>query len=165
MTHTILFDPLLPWPVIWGLATLVLASLVLALWRRLPGWGLRGLAALCLLGALTGPLRQSEDRAPLSDIVLVAVDNTASQQLSDRQAQMARAQASLDRQLKARPNTETRWITLEDGTGDSGTTLLQALSQALADEPQGRVAGIIALSDGQIHDTDHRLNCPRQCTC
>jgi len=160
MTHTILFDPLLPWPVIWGLATLVLASLVLALWRRLPGWGLRSLAALCLLGALTGPLRQSEDRTPLSDIVLVAVDNTASQQLSDRQAQMAQAQASLDRQLKARPNTETRWITLEDGTGDSGTTLLQALSQALADEPQGRVAGIIALSDGQIHDTDHPIELP-----
>ncbi|WP_297341748.1 hypothetical protein [Pseudophaeobacter sp.] len=160
MTQTILFDPLLPWPVLAGLVALVLASIVLAIWRRLPGWGLRGLAALCLLGALTGPLSQSEDRAPLSDIVLVAVDNSASQQLSDRQAQMAEARAGLERQLNARPNTETRWITVEDSPGDGGTTLMQRLSQALADEPQGRVAGIIALSDGQVHDTEQPIDLP-----
>ncbi|WP_122072188.1 hypothetical protein [Pseudophaeobacter sp. EL27] len=160
MTQTILFDPLLPWPVIWALAVLVLASLTLALWRRLPGWGPRGLAALCLLGALSGPLRQTEDRAPLSDIVLVAVDNTASQQLSDREAQLDEARTGLEQLLDARPNTETRWITVEDGAGDSGTALMQALSQALADEPQGRVAGIIALSDGQVHDADHTIDLP-----
>lgn len=160
MTQTLLFDPLLPWPLLWGLAALALACLGLALWRRLPGWGWRGLAALSLLAALSGPVRQNEDRAPLSDIVLVAVDETASQQLSDRQSQITEARTELERQLKERPNTETRWITVADGPGDSGTQLMQALSQALADEPQGRVAGIIALSDGQIHDADQPLALP-----
>jgi hypothetical protein len=160
MTQSILFDPLLPWPLLAGLAAVSLACLALALWRRLPGWGLRSLAALCLLMALSGPLHQSEDRAPLNDIVVVAVDNTASQHLSDRQAQMEEARAGLERQLAARPNTETRWITLNDGPGDSGTALMQALSDALADEPQGRVAGIIALSDGQVHDVEHPVDLP-----
>ncbi|MCD9147384.1 hypothetical protein [Pseudophaeobacter flagellatus] len=160
MTQVLLFDPLLPWPVLWVLMALALVCTALALWRRLPGWGLRGLAALSLLAALMGPVAQHENRADLKDIVLVAVDNTASQHLSDRQAQLAEARAGLERQLAARPNTETRWIDLPDGAGDSGTALMQALSRALADEPQGRVAGIIALSDGQVHDADQPVDLP-----
>jgi hypothetical protein len=160
MTQTFLFDPLLPWPVLWSLAALTLASIAFAAWRRLPGWVLRGLAALCLLGALMGPLSQTENRTALSDIVLVAVDDTASQHLSDRQSQVAAARARLEQQLADRPNTETRWITVTDGTGDTGTALIEAISNALADEPQGRVAGIITLSDGQVHDADHGLSLP-----
>lgn len=160
MTRSLLFDPLLPWPVLWALAALVLVTVALAAWRGLPGWGLRALAALCVLAALTGPLAQNENRTPLNDIVLVAVDDTASQHLSDRQAQVAQARAVLEQQLEARPNTETRWLTLMDGTGDSGTALMEAISHALADEPQGRIAGIIALSDGQVHDAGHALTLP-----
>ncbi len=160
MTQVFLFDPLLPWPVLWGLTALTLTSIALATWYRLPGWVLRGLAALCLLGALMGPLSQTENRTALSDIVLVAVDDTASQHLSDRQSQVAAARDRLEQQLADRPNTETRWITLKDGTGDTGTALMEAISHALADEPQGRVAGIIALSDGQVHDADHALSLP-----
>ncbi len=160
MTQVLLFDPLLPWPVLWALMALAVACIALALWRRLPGWGLRGLAALCLLAALMGPVAQQENRADLKDIVLVAVDNTASQHLSDRQAQLATARAGLEQQLAARPNTETRWIDLPDGAADSGTALMQALSRALADEPQGRVAGIIALSDGLVHDADQPVDLP-----
>lgn len=160
MTQTLLFDPLLPWSVLWFLAALTLVSIALAVWRRLPGWGLRALAAICLLGALVGPLEQTENRTPLNDIVLVAIDETASQHLSTRQEQMRRAQEQLEQQLAALPNTETRWVRVQDGPDDSGTTLMETISHALADEPQGRVAAIFALSDGQIHDSDYSLKLP-----
>lgn len=160
MTRSLLFDPLLPWPALWALAALLVVTTGLAAWRGLPGWGLRALAGLSLLAALAGPLSQSEDRAPLSDIVVVAVDETASQQLSDRPDQMAAARAHLEAQLAERPNTEVRWVSVKDGEGDQGTALMQALSHTLADEPQGRVAGIIALSDGQVHDADLALDLP-----
>ncbi|APG45552.1 hypothetical protein [Phaeobacter porticola] len=160
MTQTILFDPLIPWSMIGVLGAISLAALALAIWRRLAGWPLRALAALILLGALSGPVYQIEDRTPLSDIVLVLEDQTASQRLSDRGVQTAEARADLEAALSARPNTEIRWIPVQsepprDGTSDnSGTLLMNALAEALANVPRGRVAGMIALSDGQIHDIE-----------
>ncbi|AVO38955.1 glutamine amidotransferase [Pukyongiella litopenaei] len=154
MTGSVIFDPLLPWPVIAGLAVAALAAVVLALVRGLSGWGLRALGALVLLGALAGPVYQVEDRAPLSDIVVMIEDESASQTLSDRPAQMRGAADRLAAQIAARPNTELRRVTLADGAEDAGTELMTALNEALAGEPRARVAGIIALTDGRVHDID-----------
>lgn len=160
MTQTILFAPLLPWSVIWVLAALTLAGIVLALWRGLAGWALRALAAICLLLALLGPLSQTENRAALNDIVLVAIDETASQSLSSRNQQMDQAREHLEQILAQRPNTETRWITVKDAPDDSGSLLMETISNALTNEPAGRIAGIFALSDGQIHDAEPALKLP-----
>ena len=160
MTQTILFDPLVPWPVIWAAGAVTLAALILGLWKGLSGWALRALAALVLLAALSGPVHQSEDRAPLNDIVIVAEDQTASQQLRDRPEQMARARTQLKAALAGRAGTEVRWVTVADGAGDEGTRLMAAITQSLADEPRARVAGIIALSDGQVHDAGQALSLP-----
>ncbi|TLP68807.1 hypothetical protein FEE96_00525 [Parasedimentitalea maritima] len=160
MTQTILFDPLVPWVVIWTLAAITLLSIAAALWRGLSGWALRGLSALVLLAALSGPVYQVEDRAPLSDIVLVVTDETASNQLSDRSTQLAVTKQELTEHLTDRPNTETRWISLADGEGDTGSQLMTAISEALAEEPRARIAGIIALSDGQVHDVQNAPTLP-----
>ncbi|UWQ49457.1 hypothetical protein K3720_16390 [Leisingera caerulea] len=160
MTQTILFDPLVPWPVIWAAGGVTLAALLLGLWNGLSGWALRALAALVLLAALSGPVHQSEDRAPLDDIVIVAEDQTASQQLRGRPEQMERARSQLRSALENRPGTDVRWVTVPDGEGDEGTRLMAAIAQALADEPRARVAGIIALSDGQVHDADQAVSLP-----
>ncbi|WP_146347117.1 hypothetical protein [Falsiphaeobacter marinintestinus] len=154
MTGTVIFDPLIPWPFLVGLAVLALAGVVLAVWRGLVGWPLRALGALALLGALAGPVYQVEDRAPLTDIVVLLEDESASQSLSDRPAQMAEAAEALADRISGRPNTELRRVTLRDGEGDGGTELMTALSAALAEEPRARIAGIIALSDGRVHDAD-----------
>jgi hypothetical protein len=154
MTGAVVFDPLIPWVAIAVLAGLALAGVGLALWRGLSGWGLRALAALVILGALTGPAYQVEDRAPLTDIVVMVEDQSASQQLSDRPAQMDAAAEHLAAEIAARPNTELRRVTVRDGEGDAGTELMTALTAALAEEPRARIAGIIALSDGRVHDMD-----------
>ena len=39
-----------------------------------------------------------------------------------------------------------------DAEGNRGTLLMQALSEAMAEEPRARLAGAILLSDGQVHD-------------
>ncbi|TMV91368.1 hypothetical protein FGG78_10445 [Thioclava sp. BHET1] len=149
---SILFAPLLPWPVIWAAGAVAMVLLALALWRGLRGWALRGLAALVLLVAIAQPSLQREESAALSNIVLLIDDRSASQELSDRAAQTDRTVAGLQAQLDAMPNVETRRVTVRDGADNAGTELGAALSEALAAEPRARVAGALVVTDGQAHD-------------
>ncbi len=160
MTSTIVFDPLVPWPLLVMVAVIAALGVLIALIRGLRGWPLRGLAGLVVLAALSGPSFQQEDRAPLTDIVLMVEDESASQGLGDRTAQTSDAAAQMAAQIEARPNTELRRIAVPDGTGDAGTELMTALSDALAEEPRARVAGIIAVTDGRVHDADLPLDLP-----
>jgi hypothetical protein len=151
---SIVFDPLLPWLALWGLAVLVAAGIGLAFWRRLAGWALRGLAGMVILAALSGPSLRQEDRGALTDIVLLVVDETASQRLADRPQQISTAADEMEARLTARPNTEVRRISVGDEGDNSGTLLMSRLAEALAQEPSGRVAGVIAISDGRVHDIE-----------
>ncbi len=160
MTGTVIFDPLIPWPVLAVVAAIALAGVVLALWRGLSGWALRGLAALVVLSALSGPVYQVEDRAPLTDIVLMIEDESASQTLSDRAEQTIQAANELAAEIEARDNTELRRIRVDDGDGDEGTQVMAALNAALAEEPRARIAGIIVVSDGIVHDADQAPDLP-----
>ncbi|SOC18120.1 hypothetical protein [Rhodobacter maris] len=148
------FAPLLPWPVLAAAAALAFGLVTFALWRGLRGWALRGLAAAVLLAALAQPALQSEQKHPLSDIVLLVDDRTASQTLSDRAAQTDAAVAKLTAEIEALPETELRRVTLPDAPGNGGTELGAALTEALAAEPRGRVAGVLVVSDGRLHDPE-----------
>ncbi len=160
MTGTVIFDPLIPWPVLAVVASVAAAGIVLALWRGLSGWALRGLAALVMIAALAGPVYQIEDRAPLTDIVLMIEDESASQTLSDRPEQTAIAAEALAETIAARENTELRRVQVGDGDGDEGTRIMAAVTEALAEEPRARVSGIIILSDGIVHDADQAPDLP-----
>ncbi len=160
MTGSFVFDPLLPWAVIAVLGALALGGAALALWRGLSGWAFRALAALVLVGALAQPSYQIEDRAPLTNIVLMLVDETASQNLAERAGVTAEAADRLEASLLARDNTEVRRIPVPDGEGDAGTQLMTALSEAIAEEPRGRISGIVLLSDGRLHDLERAPDLP-----
>ncbi len=160
MTGTVIFDPLIPWPVLAAVGAIAVTGIVLALWRGLSGWALRGLAALVVLAALSGPVYQIEDRAPLTDIVLMIEDESASQTLSDRAEQTAQATEELAAEIEARNNTELRRIQVGDGDGDEGTQVMAALNEALAEEPRARIAGILVVSDGIVHDVDQAPDLP-----
>ncbi|MEO1950727.1 hypothetical protein [Thioclava sp.] len=149
---SIIFAPLLPWPVIAGAGVVAVVLLALALWRGLKGWALRALAALVLLAAIAQPSLQREQTAPLSNIVLLIDDRSSSQKLSDRVAQTDTALTRLQAQLDAMPNVETRRITVPDGADNAGTELGSTLAEALAAEPRARVAGALMVTDGQAHD-------------
>lgn len=160
MTGSFVFDPLLPWAVIAVLGALALGGAALALWRGLSGWAFRALTALVLVGALAQPSYQVEDRAPLTNIVLMLVDETASQNLAERAGVTAEAADRLEATLLARDNTEVRRIPVPDGEGDAGTQLMTALSEAIAEEPRGRISGIVLLSDGRLHDLERAPDLP-----
>jgi hypothetical protein len=149
----VIFDPLLALPTLWIVGAFIVLLLGFSIYRGLRGWWLRGLAALVLLTALANPALQDEERDPLSDIVVMVVDESASARLSDRQSQAAEATQSFADDLAAR-NIELRQVTVPDGVGDAGTELMTALSEALSEEPASRIAGTILVTDGQLHDIE-----------
>jgi len=154
MTNSIIFDPLLPWSILASVSAVMVIALCFALWRGLAGWPLRGSAVLILLGALSNPSWQQEEREALSDIVLLVVDSTASQGIGERREQSAAALERMKERIEARADTELRVVTLLNGEGDTGSLLMAALSEALADIPSDRLAGVFLLTDGQIHDAE-----------
>ncbi len=107
---------------------------------------------MVLLAALFNPSLQQEERAPLSDIVILLVDESASQRIAGRPDQVAAAIAAVEAEVAQLEGTELRVVALGDGDGDQGTLLMSALSEAMAEEPRARLAGAILLSDGQLHD-------------
>ena len=154
MTESVIFSPLLPLPVI-GLAALVAVLFTaIALMRGLSGWALRGLGALLVVGALVQPMYQSEDRTPLKDIVVLLIDQSASQTLLDRARITENRTAEIEAALAARPNTQVHRIEVNDGPDDTGSLLMTALSEQLSKLPSERIAGIILLSDGLLHDLE-----------
>lgn len=143
----LVFDPALP---VWGLALVAgLALLVaaLAFWRGLRGWPWRGLALALMAAALSGPALEQAARQPLRDIVILAEDRSASQRLPGRAAQMDAAVAAITQAL---PEADLRRVTV--GDDPDGTLLGTAIAQAVAAEPSARLAGVIAVSDGRLHD-------------
>ncbi|MGR3434282.1 MAG: hypothetical protein ACU0CO_05230 [Shimia sp.] len=156
----IVLDPLLPlWAVALG-TVLVAAVALLGALRGLRGWWLRCLGGIALLAAVANPSVQSEEREALSDIVVAVIDDSASQRLGDRPAQTAAALAHLERVTAARGDTELRVLRVGDGADNSGSRLMEALTQALAEEPSARVAGAVLISDGRVHDVEAAPDAP-----
>ncbi|MCZ8153975.1 MAG: hypothetical protein O9292_16475 [Rhodobacteraceae bacterium] len=160
MTASVILSPLVPWPVLWGLAAFAVVLLALAVWRGLSGWWLRGLTAAVVLAAIANPSLQEEERAPLSDILLVVVDESASQGLADRTAQVEEAIAGIEAEVAGRPNTELRIRRFADGAEDAGSLAMTALAELLSEEPRARVAGAVVITDGQVHDVPLAPNMP-----
>jgi len=156
----LLFDPLLPLWLMVALALAVLGALGLAAFRRLAGWPYRGFAVICVFLALLNPSLKTEERQAEADIVLVVVDRSSSQRLSDRVAQTEAALAHVTAQLADRPGTEMRLVEVADAAGPGGSEVMTALAQALSETARDRIAGAIVISDGQIHDTEFAPNLP-----
>lgn len=153
MANQILFDPLLDWMVIYALGAALVLIVALSLWRGLSGWPFRLLAGAALLMALINPSLQSEEREPLSDIVLVVVDESASQRISDRPDQTAEAVDALEAEIEAL-GMEARIARVGDAADNSGTRLMAELQRMMAEEPRARIAGALLVTDGRLHDAE-----------
>ncbi|MDF1790822.1 MAG: hypothetical protein P1U88_02880 [Thalassobaculaceae bacterium] len=151
------FAPLVPWAVVIALG--VLALLVLALgWLRSANGILWRTAALAILTlALANPTLIAERREPREDVVVVAIDRTTSQSIGDRESRTDATVAALEERLARLQGLSVKRVTVRDGgigEATEGTRLGAAIREALSDVPQGRVAGVIAVTDGQVHDSD-----------
>jgi hypothetical protein len=145
------FDPLLPVWAIAALGVVALAIVALGVWRRARGTVLRTLAFAVLVLWLAGPRLVQESRDVLPDIGLLVVDHSASMQIGDRAKLADMARAAIVAQAAKLPNLELRTVTVPE-QGDAGTRLFAQVDRALADIPRARMAGTIAITDGEIHD-------------
>jgi hypothetical protein len=152
MTGAVVFDPLFGWPVLAVLAAMAGAVVALAFWARMAGAGLRLLALAAVLLALANPSWQEEDRSALDDIVVILVDDSASQRIAGRDVQTEQALTNLQARLARMDGVEVRVQRFADADDNRGSLAMAALSEALADLPRARLAGVMLISDGQVHD-------------
>jgi hypothetical protein len=148
------FAPLLPWLVLAAAALLGLALVALAFWRRARGSVWRLAALFVLLGALANPSAVEEERRLIDDVAVLAIDESSSEQVAPRPDQIAAAAPEIERRMRAVPGLELRVVRLKPGRAeaDDGTQLMTAVKNAVADLPPSRLAGVVLLSDGEIHD-------------
>jgi hypothetical protein len=155
MSWSIEFLPFVPWPVLWIVAGIGVALLALLFWRARRGAVLRLLAFAMLMLALANPHLKQEDREPLNDIVTVVIDDSQSQTIAGRTKRTEEVRKSLEERLKTVPDLDVRFVRSTSTVADSdrdGTMLFSDLGQALADVPPDRLAGVIMITDGEVHD-------------
>jgi len=148
------FDPQIGTGWLLALSGLLVLAALLAGASRLKSAILRLLAAGAVLLALLNPQRVEEDREPLPDTVLVIRDRTESTTVGDRAARMEALSAALDAEVTADPLLEAVAIDLQQSSlpGQDGTRVLNVLSEGLGEVPASRLAGVVLITDGQLHD-------------
>lgn len=147
---TISFAPLLPLPVLIALGIGGVVALVFLLLAGQRGTLLRaaGLAALAI--ALLNPVLRHENRKPEKDIALIVTDVSGSQKIGARISQATRAHDALKDAIGKDTSLELRDIEL--ARNDDGTLIFGPLTRTLSDVPPDRLAGVIVITDGEIHD-------------
>ncbi|HWV80798.1 MAG TPA: hypothetical protein VNZ50_05175 [Hyphomicrobiaceae bacterium] len=154
MTWSIDIAPMVPAPVLAAAVLVALALIGVLFFRRTRGAALRALALAALVAALANPSFRQEEREGLNNIAVVLVDESTSQSIAGRPAQTAAIRADLDEKLKRLPGLEVKWIEASRPTGErtSGTHLFTDLNRALSEVAPDRLAGVIMITDGQVHD-------------
>lgn len=154
MSWSIEFAPLVPEPLLWAAGVLALLLCGLLIFRRSRGAFWRAAALAALLAALMNPTLRQEERESLANIALVVVDESTSQQLDKRPEQKAAIRTELESRLGKIKNLEIKWTTSAraDSTVGKGTQLFATLNQALTNTPPDRIAGVVFITDGQVHD-------------
>src|SRR4051812_37722288 len=167
MHYTLDFAPHVSSILLWIFIAAAVALTAFAFLLRAPGAWARGIAFAVMLLALANPLIVHETREGLPDVVALIVDHSQSMDVRGRRGQADAAAQQIKKQLAADKSLEVRTAEITTRPGeDTGTQLFAALQSALASAPPDRVAGAIALTDGEVHDAPAKgkraLNAPLQ---
>jgi hypothetical protein len=160
---SVAFDPLLGWPLLAVLGGIGLVLVLLGLRAGARGTIWRLGSVLVVLAALANPALIEEQRKPIADVALVVVDDSDSMAIGDRRPQVQAAREALKKKLAQQEGLEVREAVLppahiqlgSDRPG--GTRLIEAMRSALVEVPPERLAGVILLTDGQVHDVPTTL--------
>jgi hypothetical protein len=149
----IAFAPLVAEPVLWAAVAAAVVLVLLLFVSRSRGATIRALALALVVLALANPSLTREDRDPLSSVAVVVVDKSPSQSFGDRTQQTEAARAAVVERLGHIPGLDVRVVEAGQADGETdGTRLFTALGTTLADVPTDRVAGVIMITDGRVHD-------------
>ncbi len=144
------FDPLIPWMALWVLVGAAAVLWGLYVYYRGKAWLFRALALTVLAVALSNPLWIEEQREPLKDIVAVVMDRSESMNFRGRTETAQAAFDQLRRAIEEDENLELR--VAETDPGADGTDMYMTMQSAMSDAPRDRIAGVVMITDGQIHD-------------
>ncbi|MGH8429723.1 MAG: hypothetical protein ACREUF_04895, partial [Solimonas sp.] len=155
---SVAFDPLLPWWALVVLGGIGLVLVLLGLSAGARGTMLRLGSLIVVLAALANPSLIEEQRKPIADVALVVTDDSDSMAIGDRRTQVQAAREALKRKLAQQEGLEVREATLPPShiqlgsERPGGTRLIETMRSALTEVPPERLAGVILLTDGQVHD-------------
>ena len=153
MNIGIAFAPLVGTEILWAVIAIACVLAIILFLSRSRGATVRALALAFLALALANPSFTREDRDPLSSVAVVVVDKSPSQNFGDRMQQTEAARAKLVDQLHRIARLEVRVLEAGQADGETdGTRLFTALSSTLADVPSDRIAGVVMITDGRVHD-------------
>ncbi|MGE0737044.1 MAG: hypothetical protein AB7G15_04010 [Alphaproteobacteria bacterium] len=157
---TIAFAPLLPWLVLAGFAVAALAAIVAGLFLGARGLFWRTVAIALLWLILANPSLVIENRDPLKDVAVIVVDESPSQLIGQRKERTEAALKHVRETLERLGDIEIRVVRAGSPKQD-GTELFNPLEKILADIPRKRLAGVVMITDGQIHDAPVKERMPR----
>lgn len=147
------FSPVLP------AELLVAAGIVIAVLLILTAIGSRRMVVMRLVSfamfmmILFNPSLHEEKRERIPGIAAVIVDESPSQSFSARETRTQNALEHVRQSLAQFENLEVREaVGPEDAALASRTALFKTLQDTYADIPESRRAGVIFITDGQVHD-------------
>ncbi len=146
---TLVFDPFLAnWALV--VAAIIAAAIAgVSLVMSWKGGVFRAIAIAGLFALLLNPLIRVAEQTPLDDIVLILVDESASQSLDGRNVIAAQAAETVEAAISALGGVEPRVIAFD---GAEETRTVAALKSAIADTPRARLGGVFIITDGQAAD-------------
>jgi len=150
------FSPLLAWPVLTaaGIAGLIAIIIAVAVRARGAVWRIPGFMLLFLM--LCGPSYLVQTRRSLPDIAVLLLDQSQSMAIGQRAAMASVALKKLHADARDIPNLEFRVLDVP-AAADGGTALFAALHDGLADIPPAQLAGVVAITDGEVSDAPKQL--------
>lgn len=152
--------PLLPLNIILPVALLALLTVLYAIIKGVSGgvWRLVVLSGLVLV--LLNPSAVHEKRKPVKDVGLILVDDSQSQKIGQRPERTDSLVKRFEQQRGQLENLDLRIVRTnasQDRLSEK-TELFNALNLALADVPAEQMAGVILITDGQIHDVPRDMD-------
>lgn len=146
------FAPILPLWLLGALAVMCVLALAAAAVRGARGVWWRAAAFALILAALAQPRLVEETRETRPDIALLLVDRSDSTRVAaSHGVAIEAARRAIEARIGRMRDMELRVVEIPEG-GNQGTRAFAALERALADIPAARLAGVLLLSDGQVHD-------------
>lgn len=149
---SIAFSPILEWNWLYVFAAVGAALVVGGAVLRARGIVWRFVAVALAWLILANPSLVVENREGLRDVAVVIVDDSASQNLEERRQRSDAALERVRQQIQRLGNVDLRVVRAGADGNEDGTRLFGTLERALADVPRQRLAGVIMITDGQVHD-------------
>jgi hypothetical protein len=149
---SIAFSPIVPWLWLYAFAGVGAALVVGGAFLGARGIVWRFVAVALTWLVLANPSLVVENREGLRDVAVVVIDESASQSIEQRRQRSEAALEQVRLAVQRLGDVDLRVVRAGNDGNEEGTRLFATLERALADVPRQRLAGVIMITDGQVHD-------------